>query len=185
MSRAGRRGGSSGGGGFPIWTFFCPCLSFFILLSLSFFVLLGTFPIVPAFSRLVLFLFLRLFICIKSTYEERSWKGPDTIRTFPEKNLGNPPGLETPRLSFSQLCLPLSVFPEPPLRPRWSLDVCPWKHLTLEHMGKSASDLGNGQEMYVRFGGSHVSFSCCTWRTRFRISIVLHAEPETFHITGR
>ena len=43
------------------------------------------------------------FLSIKSTYEEQSRKGPrHNLLTFPEKS-GKHPGLETPRLSFSQV----------------------------------------------------------------------------------
>ena len=50
------------------------------------------------FSRFVLFLFLGLLTAPTRNSPERV---RDTIRTFPEKS-GKPPGLETPRLSFSQ-----------------------------------------------------------------------------------
>ena len=76
---------------------FCPFLSF---LGLSRFFwdfpdLLGDgpgiFPICP----------FPLSWPIKSTYEEQPERVRDTIWTFPEKS-GKPPGLETPRFSFSQ-----------------------------------------------------------------------------------
>ena len=86
---------NGGGGGFPIWT--CPFLSF---LGLSRFFrdlpdLLGDgpgiFPICPfPLSRPV-----------KSTYEEQSRNGPRHNLDLSRKS-GKHPGLETPRLSFSQ-----------------------------------------------------------------------------------
>ena len=39
---------------------------------------------------------------MKNTPEEQSRKGPRAIWTFPERS-GKPPGLETPRFSFSQI----------------------------------------------------------------------------------
>ena len=60
------------------------------------------FPICPGtlrgFSRFVLFLFLGLLTVPTRNSPERVC---DTIWTFPEKS-GKHPGLETPRLSFSQ-----------------------------------------------------------------------------------
>ena len=84
-----KRGGfKQGGGGFPIWTcpsFFCPFLSFLVLL--------GIFPICPGivrgFSRFVLFLFLGLLAAPTSNSPERV---RDTVWTFPEKS-GKPLGL--------------------------------------------------------------------------------------------
>ena len=62
----------------------------------------GTFPICPGmvrgFSRFVLFLFLGLLTAPRRNSPK---KVRDTIRTFPEKS-GKPPGLETPRFSFSK-----------------------------------------------------------------------------------
>ena len=83
-----------------------PDLSF---LFLSFFVLFGTFPIFPGFSRFArgwsgdfpdssLFLFLGLLTAPTRNSPERV---RDTIWTFPEKS-GKPPGLQTARFSFSQ-----------------------------------------------------------------------------------
>ena len=100
LSRAAKQGGFKRGR-FPIW----PCPSFFVL----FFVLFGTFPISPGFSRFArgwsgdfpdssLFLFLGLLTAPTRNSPERV---RDTIWTFPEKS-GKPPGLETPRSSFSQ-----------------------------------------------------------------------------------
>ena len=53
---------------------------------------------VRGFSRFVLFLFLSLLRAPTRNSPERV---PDTIWTCPEKS-GKPPGLETPRFSFSQ-----------------------------------------------------------------------------------
>ena len=85
-------GGGFKRGGFPIlpfFSFFCPCWDF-----PDFF---GIFPICPGtlwgFSRLVLFLFLGLK---NSTYPERV---RDTIWTFPERSVGNPPVRKTPGLA--------------------------------------------------------------------------------------
>ena len=62
----------------------------------------GIFPICPGtlrgFSRLALFLFHSLLTAPMRNSPERV---RDTIWTFPE-NSGKPPGLETPRFSFSQ-----------------------------------------------------------------------------------
>ena len=88
-------------GGFPIWT--CP----------SFFALFCPFPIFPGFSRFVrglfedfpdlpFFLFLGLLTAPTRNSPERVC---DKIRTFPQKS-GKPHGLETPRLSFSQMWAP-------------------------------------------------------------------------------
>ena len=99
-SRAAKRGGGFKRGVFPIWT----CPSFFVLFCpfWDFPDFSGIFPICPGtlrgFSRLVLFLFLGLFTAPTRNSPERV---RDTIWTFPEKS-GKPPGLETPRLSFSQ-----------------------------------------------------------------------------------
>ena len=84
-SRAAKRGCFKRGG-FPIWT--CP----------SFFVLFGTFPIFPGFSRFARgwsgdFPNLSFFILsqpIKSTYTRNSpERVRDTIWTFPERSVGN------------------------------------------------------------------------------------------------
>ena len=98
-------GGGFKRGGFPDLVLFCPFLSCFVLFCpfLSFFVLSsGIFPIcsgtVRGFSRFVLFLFLGLLRAPMRNSPERV---RDTIWTFPEKG-GKPPGLETPRFSFSQ-----------------------------------------------------------------------------------
>ena len=89
------------GGGFPdldLSFLFCPSLSFGDFSDFS-----GIFLICPGivrgFSRLVLLLFLGLLTAPTRNSPERV---RDTIRTFPEKS-GKPPGLETPRLTFSQL----------------------------------------------------------------------------------
>ena len=105
--------GPLNGGGFPIWT----CPSFFVL-----FCSFGTFPIfwvflicpgmARGFSRLVLFLFLGLLAAPMRNSPERV---RDTIRTFPEES-GKPPGLETPRLSFSQKRLNITAEAWPNLR---------------------------------------------------------------------
>ena len=74
-------------GGFLIWTCpFCPFMSLKKVLSFLGFsrFFLGFSPFFRGFSRLVLLLFLGLHFP-KSTYEEQSRKGRDTIRTFPEK----------------------------------------------------------------------------------------------------
>ena len=90
---------SNGGGVSDLdWSFlFCSFLSF---LGLSRF--FWGFPIcsgmVRGISRSVLFLFLGLLRAPTRNSPERV---RDTISTFPEKS-GKPPGLETPRLSFSQ-----------------------------------------------------------------------------------
>ena len=54
---------------------------------------------VRRFSRFVLFLFLGLLRAPTTNSPERVL---DTIWTFPKKS-GKPPGLETPRFSFSQV----------------------------------------------------------------------------------
>ena len=96
-SRAAKRGGFKRGG-FPIWT----CPSFFVLFCpfWDFPNFSGIFPIcsgmVRGFSRFVLFLFVGLLTAPNSPERVR-----DTIWTFLEKS-GKPPGLETPRFSFSQ-----------------------------------------------------------------------------------
>ena len=95
----GRQTGGFKRGGFPIWT--CP----------SFFVLFGTFPIFPGFSRFArgrsgdfpdscLFSFSAYWAPTRNSPE----RVRDTIWTFPEKS-GKPPGLETPLFSFSQILL--------------------------------------------------------------------------------
>ena len=82
----------------PFLSFFCPFLSFFVLLGLS-----------RGFSRFArgwsgdfpdssLFLFLGLLRAPTRNSPERV---RDTIWTFPEKS-GKHPGLETPRFSFSK-----------------------------------------------------------------------------------
>ena len=102
MSRAAKQGGFKRGG-FPIWT----CPSFFVLFCpfWDFPDFSGIFPIclgmVWGFSRFVLFLFLGLLRAPTRNSPERV---RDTIWTFPEKS-GKHPGLETPRFSFSQLCV--------------------------------------------------------------------------------
>ena len=74
-----------------------PFLSFLVLSDYS-----GIFPIcsgmVRGFSRFVPFLFLGLLRAPRGNSPERV---RDTIWTFTEKS-GKPPGLETPRFSFSQ-----------------------------------------------------------------------------------
>ena len=92
----GRLNGGVSNGGVSRTGLFCPFLSFFVLL--------GIFPICPGtlrgFSRFLLFLFLGLLTAPTRNSPERV---RDTIWTFPEKS-GKPPGLETPRgFSFSQL----------------------------------------------------------------------------------
>ena len=76
---------------------FCPFLSFWDFPDFS-----RIFPIcsgmVRGFSRFVLFLFLGLLRVPTRNSPERV---RDTIWTFPQ-NSGKPPGLETPRFSFSQ-----------------------------------------------------------------------------------
>ena len=78
-----------------------PFLSFLSFLGLSRFS--GIFPIcsgmVRGFSRFVPFLFLSLLRAPTGNSPERV---RDTIWTFPE-TIGKPPGLETPRFSFSQI----------------------------------------------------------------------------------
>ena len=76
-----------------------------VLPFLSFFVLFGTFPIFPGFSRFVRGLSgdfpirpVPLSRPIKSAYEEQSRKGPRHNLDLSRK----PPGLETPRFSFPQ-----------------------------------------------------------------------------------
>ena len=97
-SRAAKRGGFKRGG-FPIWT----CPSFFVLFCpfWDFPDFSGIFPIcsgmVRGFSRLVLLLFLGL---LRAPTRNSPESVRDTIWTFPEKS-GKPPGLETPRFSFS------------------------------------------------------------------------------------
>ena len=95
-------GGFQTRGGFPIWT----CPSFFVLflgLLRDFPDFSGIFPncsgMVWGFSRFVLFLFLGLLRAPTRNSPERVC---DTIWIFPKKS-GKPPGLETPRFSFSQL----------------------------------------------------------------------------------
>ena len=96
---AAKRGGFKRGG-FPIWT----RPSFFVLFCpfWDFPVFSGIFPIcsgmVRGFSRFVPFLFLSVLRAPTRNSPERV---RNTIRTFPEKS-GKPPGLETPRFSFSQ-----------------------------------------------------------------------------------
>ena len=95
-----QRGGFQTGGGFPIWT----CPSSFVLFCpfWDFPDFSGIFPIcsgmVRGFSRFVPFLFLGL---IRAPTRNSAERVRDTIWTFPEKS-GKPPGLETPRFSFSQ-----------------------------------------------------------------------------------
>ena len=99
-SRAAKRGGFKRGD-FPIWT----CPSFFVLFCpfRDFPDFSGIFPIcsgmVRGFSR-----FRPFSLCrpIKSSYEEQSLKGPRHKLDLSQKRVGNPPGLETPRFSFSQ-----------------------------------------------------------------------------------
>ena len=80
-----------------------PFLSFFVPFW-DFADFSGIFPICSAmvrgFSRFVLVHFLGLLRAPTRNSPERV---RDTIWTFPEKS-GKPPGLETPRFSFSQLC---------------------------------------------------------------------------------
>ena len=76
-------------GGFPIWT----CPSFFVLFRDFPDFFSGIFPICP----------FPLFRSFKSTYEEQSPKGPRHNPDLFPKNVGNPPGLETPRFSFPHL----------------------------------------------------------------------------------
>ena len=56
----------------------------------------------PDFSGIFMICPSLLYQPMNSTYENSPERVRDTIRTSPEK-VGNPPGLETPRLSFSQL----------------------------------------------------------------------------------
>ena len=87
--------------GFLFLSFLCP---FFVLLLsfLSFLDFSWLFPIGPGivwgFSRIFPFLFLGLLTAPARNSPERVGK---KIRTFPEK-IRKPPGLETPRFSFSQ-----------------------------------------------------------------------------------
>ena len=69
-----------------LFVLFCPFLSFFVLL-------IGIFPICPSCTSLGL---------LTAPERKSPEKVRDTIRTFPEKS-GKPPGLETPRFSFSQV----------------------------------------------------------------------------------
>ena len=100
-SRAAKRGGFKRGG-FPIWT--CPSFLNFVLFCpfWDFPDFSGIFPICSAmvrgFSRFVLFLFLGL---LRAPTRNSPESVRDAIWTFPEKS-GKHPGLETPRLSFSQ-----------------------------------------------------------------------------------
>ena len=127
ISRAAKRGGFKRGV-FPIWTFpsffvlflsvscpfvvlFCPFLSLFCPFLSVFVRFFGTFPIFPGFSRfargwsrdlpdLSFFLFLGL---LREPTRNSPERVRDTIWTFPENfKSGKPPGLETPRFSFSQ-----------------------------------------------------------------------------------
>ena len=95
-SRAAKRGGFQTGG-FPDLD-----LSFLFCHFWDFPDFSGIFPIcsgmVWGFSRFVLFLFLGLLRAPTRNSPERV---RDTIWTFPRKS-GKPPGLETPRFSFSQ-----------------------------------------------------------------------------------
>ena len=105
----GRQTGGFQTGGFPdldLSFLFCPSLTTHTplikgvwgvrVLGLSrFFWDLG---MVRGFSRFVLFLFLGL---LRAPTRNSPGRARDTIWTFPEKR-GKPPGLETPRLSFSQ-----------------------------------------------------------------------------------
>ena len=99
VSRAAKRVGFKRGG-FPIWT--CPSFSFLFCPLWDFPDFSGIFRIcsgtLRGFSRFVLFLFLGLLRAPTRNSPERV---RDTIWTFPEKS-GKPPGLETPRFSFSQ-----------------------------------------------------------------------------------
>ena len=123
-------GGVSNRGGFPIWTrpsffvLFCP---FWDFPDFS-----GIFPIcsgmVRGFSQLVFFLFLGLLRAPTRISPERV---RDTIWTFPKKS-GKPPGLETPRFSFSQdfanftrLRMKVRAHASDPPGSCLS-DVCPW-----------------------------------------------------------
>ena len=94
--------GGVSNGGFPdldLSFLFCPFCSFLGLSRFS-----GIFPIclgmVRGFSRFVLILFLGL---LREPTRNSPERVRDTIWTFPEKS-GKPPGLETPRFSFSQNC---------------------------------------------------------------------------------
>ena len=93
-------GGVSKRGGFPIWTF----PSFFVLFGpfWDFPDFFGIFPICSGMvrgfsSRFVPFLFLGL---LRAPMRNSPKRVRDTIWTFPEKS-GKPPGLQTPRCSFS------------------------------------------------------------------------------------
>ena len=101
LSQGPLMGGVFKRGCFPIWT----CPSF-----LSFFVLFGTFPIFPGFSRFARgmvrgfsrFVPFPLSRPNKSPYEEQSRKGPRHNLDLSRKKWETP-GLETPGFSFSQL----------------------------------------------------------------------------------
>ena len=85
---------------------------------MSLFVLFGTFPIFLGFSRFArgwsgdspdssLFSFSAYEVLNRAATRNSPGRVRDTIWTFPEKS-GKPPGLETPRFSFSQELNPFS-----------------------------------------------------------------------------
>ena len=113
-SRAAKRGGfpeSRSGLVLPFLSYFVLFCPFWDFPDFS-----GIFPIcsgmVRGFSRFVPFLFLGLFRARTRNSPERL---RDTIWTFPEKS-GKPPGLETPRLSFSQKKFPPKFYQVFPIR---------------------------------------------------------------------
>ena len=104
-----------------------------VLPFLSFFVLLGPFPIcfsgfsrfvrgTPGIFPVVLFLFLGLLLINNSTHEEQSRKGPRhtldlSRRKWETPRFGNPPGLASPKISsawvyakFGELFVVLFLF---------------------------------------------------------------------------
>ena len=99
----------------------------------------GIFPIcsgmVRGFSRFVFFLFLGLLRAPTTNSPERV---RDTIWTFPEKS-GKPPGLETPRFSFSQYC----SWPPKPNSKLWKCQFPADSHL-------GAQPLGNRLQAFLR-----------------------------------
>ena len=110
-----------------------------VLPFLSFFVLFRTFPIFPGFSRFARmvrgfsrFISFPSLALLRAATRNSPERVRDTIWTFPEKS-GKPPGLETPRFSFSQLVHRIAAFA---FAFAMAIPRCQWRHRCVVTLGK-------------------------------------------------